>query len=212
MNTRPYIDEIAQRLSPADQPAEFPALFVTAVRELAEGHALSPEGLGKRLGLPAERLAALLDRTPGIEYDDQGRVIGYGLTRRETPHAFEIDGRRLYTWCALDALMFPALIGRTAHVRSRCPQTGDSVTLTVTPTEMLALSPPGATVSLQSPAANDDVRSAFCCHVHFFVSRQAGEYWLLQRPGANIVSVEEAFRLGQGIARQLTTDAEARRS
>ncbi|WP_455153162.1 organomercurial lyase [Cupriavidus basilensis] len=31
-------------------------------------------------------------------------LVGYGLTLRETRHAFEVDGRRLYTWCAFDTL------------------------------------------------------------------------------------------------------------
>lgn len=206
VNTQPYVNAIAQRLSAADRAETCPGLFVAALRELAKGDVLSPKELAKRLGLPAEQAMALLDITPGIEYDDQGRLIGYGLTRRETPHAFEVEGRRLYTWCALDALMFPALIGQTAQVRSRCPQTGESVTLTVTPTEVLALSPCGATMSLKLPGSIDDIRTAFCCHVHFFVSREAGEAWCSQRPGAAIVSVEDAFRLGQDIAHQLTTD------
>jgi alkylmercury lyase len=52
-----------------------------------------------------------------------------------TPHVFEIDGCRLYTWCALEALMFPALIGKTAHVLSRRAATGVPVSLTFTPGE-----------------------------------------------------------------------------
>lgn len=174
------------------------------MRELAKGSAVSKELLAKRLGWPAERVAAVLDQAPGIEYDDRGWLIGYGLTLRETPHSFEVDGRRLYAWCALDALMFPAVIGQTANVRSRCPQTGEPVTLTVAPNKVLALEPTGAAVSLLPPGAQDDIRSSFYCHVHFFVSRQAGEDWLLQKPGAEIVSVEDAFRLGQALARAST--------
>jgi hypothetical protein len=38
------------------------------------------------------------------EYDAHGRVVfGSGLTLRPNPHRFEVDGRTLYTWCALDA-------------------------------------------------------------------------------------------------------------
>ncbi|MGH8808665.1 MAG: organomercurial lyase MerB, partial [Noviherbaspirillum sp.] len=208
MNTSHYIDEIAERLFQANHPEGFPALLVALLRELATGSAVSNEVLAKRLGWPAETVVAVLDQTPGIEYDDRGRLIGYGLTLRETPHSFEVDGRRLYTWCALDTLMIPAVIGRTAHIRSRCPQTGEPVTLTVAPNEMVVLEPAGVTVSLLPPGAMNDIRSSFCCHVHFFASRRAGEDWLLQNPGAEIVSVEDAFRLGQGIAHQLAKDAE----
>lgn len=212
MNTSHYVSEIVERLSPANPPEGFPALLVAVLREIAKGSAVSIEVLAKRLRWPAERVVAALDQTPSTEYDDLGRLIGYGVTQRETPHSFEVDGRRLYTWCALDALMFPAVIGQTAHVRSRCPQTGAPVTLTIAPNEVLALKPAGAALSLLPPGAQEDIRSAFCCHVHFFVSHQAGEDWRLQRPGAEIVSVEDAFRLGQEIAHLLTKDAEGRLS
>ncbi|MCQ4438245.1 organomercurial lyase, partial [Clostridioides difficile] len=53
-----------------------------------------------------------LEQAVSTEWDDYGNVVGYGLTLRETPHTFEVDGRRLYTWCAFDTLFFPALIDR----------------------------------------------------------------------------------------------------
>ena len=56
MNTRHYLSEIAERLSPDDGSEKFPALFVVVLRELATGHAVSPERLAKQLGWPAERV------------------------------------------------------------------------------------------------------------------------------------------------------------
>lgn len=208
MNNSQYVSEIAEGLSEANRTEGFPVLFVALLRKLAKGNPVSIEVLAKRLGWPHERVVTVLDKAHNIEYDDRGMLIGSGLTLRETPHSFKVDSRRLYTWCALDALMFPAVIGQTAHVRSHCPQTGGPITLTVTPNEVLALQPACAAVSLLPPGAIDDLRRAFCCHVHFFVSRQAGEDWLLQKPGAEIVSVGDAFRLGQLIAQQLTKDSE----
>ncbi|AFT84851.1 organomercurial lyase [Paraburkholderia phenoliruptrix] len=87
---------------------------------------------------------------------------------RGTPHTFEVDGRRLYTWCAFDTLFFPALIGRTAQVVSRCAVTGVPVSLAVTPAAIRDLEPAGATVSLIVPQDTPDIHHAFCCHVHFF--------------------------------------------
>ena len=57
MNTRPYSDEIAQRLSPADQPAQFAALFVTTVRELAEGSRALARGASVMKAYSVSRLA-----------------------------------------------------------------------------------------------------------------------------------------------------------
>jgi alkylmercury lyase len=55
----------------------------------------------------------LIDAPAGrdIEYDNEHRIVGWGLTLIPTPHAFVVDGRRLYTWCAAHTLLFPAIIG-----------------------------------------------------------------------------------------------------
>nr|WP_055469056.1 organomercurial lyase [Streptomyces sp. NBRC 110030] len=70
---------------------------------------------------------------PDTEYDTEGRVIGHGLTINPTPHRYETGGRTFYTWCALDTLAFPAVLGHTAQVTSACRATGRPVRLTVTP-------------------------------------------------------------------------------
>ena len=178
------------------------ALHVTLLRELALGQPVTIERLAKSLNWTPDEVVLVLDELPAgtIEYDGQGRLIGYGITLRETPHAFVVNDRPLYTWCALDALMFPAVIGERAQVQSRCPQTNNPVTLTVTPQGVVSLEPEDAVISLVSVAAEGDIRSAFCCDVLFFASRQAGEAWCRDKPHANIVSVQEGFELGQRIA------------
>ena len=178
------------------------ALHVTLLRELALGQPVTIERLAKSLNWTPDEVVLVLDELPAgtIEYDGQGRLIGYGITLRETPHAFVVNDRPLYTWCALDALMFPAVIGERAQVQSRFPQTNNPVTLTVTPQGVVSLEPEDAVISLVSVAAEGDIRSAFCCDVLFFASRQAGEAWCRDKPHANIVSVQEGFELGQRIA------------
>ncbi|MEO8187213.1 MAG: organomercurial lyase [Burkholderiaceae bacterium] len=53
------------------------------------------------------------------------------------------------------------------------------------------------------PGMSPDIRSSFCCHVHFFACAAAGETWSSQHAGLEIVSVAEAFRLARAIVRQL---------
>lgn len=209
MDTTAYITAIAERLSPANRPDGFPELFVALMRELAIGSPVSPDALAAVLGWPAERVATVLEQVPSTEYDDDGNIVGYALTLRETPHVFEIGGQRLYVWCALDALMFPALLGKGARVVSRCPATGAQVSLTVAPDGLHQIEPAGAVVSLVRPDASPDIRGAFCCHVHFFASAAAADGWVAQHEGAEVVSVEDAFRLGQELARQLSPFSES---
>ena len=41
------------------------------------------------------------------------------------------------------------------------------------------------------------VIQSFCHHVNFFASAEAGEEWVAEREGAFLLTVDEAFRLGE---------------
>ncbi|TPU14004.1 organomercurial lyase MerB [Acinetobacter baumannii] len=203
-----YPKKIAESLSSGNHPKEFATLFVALLRQLAMGGPVSREKLAGALGWSGARVATVLEQAPGTEYDDEANIIGLGLTLRETPHVFEVDGRRLYTWCALDTLMFPALIGKTARVTSRCAATGRPITLTVAPEAVLHVEPAEAMVSLRTPDASPDIRCSFCCHVHFFASPSVANAWASTHPGIELVPVENAFGLGHLIAHKLLEDSE----
>lgn len=205
-----YITEIAERLTPADRPEAFAALFIALLRELATGRPVSQPTLATALGCPVEQIAALLGRATSIEYGHDENIVGYGLTLRETSHIFSIAGRRLYTWCALDALMFPALIGQVARVSSRCAATGAPISLAVAPDEIRDVEPADMAVSLILPQATADIRQSFCCHVHFFASVLAAEDRVSKHKGVEIVSVQDAFDLGRALARYLLQAAQSR--
>ncbi len=203
MNLAHYTAELVERLTMANRSEGFADLFVVLLRELGKGAPVSPAALALSLDWPIERVSVALEQAVSTEWDDDGNVVGYGLTLRETPHTFEVDGRRLHTWCAFDTLFFPALIDRTAHVVSRCAATGVPVSLTVTPNELWDVEPAGAAVSLLLPQATADIRAAFCCHVHFFASIATGQQWAATHPGIEIVSVREAFAVGRERAERL---------
>ncbi|MBT2305143.1 organomercurial lyase MerB [Variovorax paradoxus] len=203
MDLARYTDELVARLTMANRSEGFADLFVMLLRELARGRPVSPATLARVLHWSVERVAAALQEAVSTERDGDGNVVGYGLTLRETAHAFEIDGRRLYTWCAFDTLFFPALINRTAHVVSRCAATGAAVSLTVTPTAIGEVEPAGATVSLIMPQNTADIRHAFCCHVHFFASATVARDWVTKHPGIEIVTVQDAFAVGRERAQGL---------
>lgn len=144
-----------------------------------------------------------LEQAVNTEWDDDGKVVGYCLTLRETPHTFDVGGRHLYTWCAVDTLFFPALINRTARVTSRCAATGTPVALTVTPAAIEDIEPTGAAVWLILPQNTPAIRLAFCCHVQFFVSVAPVQKWVATQPGIEIVSVGDAFAVARERAKRL---------
>jgi alkylmercury lyase len=147
----------------------------TLLRGLAEGRPVETAEFAAAAGSPAAELDAMLDRF-GVERDAAGRIVGAGLTLNPTPHTFLVEGRRLYTWCALDALVFPAVLGRTAEVESPCAATGAPVRGRVGPAAVESVTQPEAVVSFLV-SDHRRVRRAFCDHVHFFASAAAAAGW-----------------------------------
>ena len=175
------------------------ALLPLMVRMLSRGSPIRVEEIAAASGQPHANRAALAEslEAAGIEFDAEGNVVSAGLTLVPTQHRFEVEGRALYTWCALDTLIFPILLGGPARVESTCPGTGSTVRLDVTPDGIGMLRPPTAVVSLIAPTASEQVRRAFCDYVHFFASADAAAPWLAEHPDAVVVHAAEAFEIGK---------------
>ena len=200
--TQMTADGVAESLSESmvSLEGEERRLALAMYRLVAEGEPVRPERIAERAGLDQAAVDEALEQWPAIFRDEQGRVVGVlGLNQPEMPHRFEVDGTHLYAWCAWDTLFLPALIGKTARVSSQCPVTGETISLTVASDRVEALSPEGAVVSMLMPAdgLDADVIQSFCHHVHFFASRETGEQWVAERSGAFLLTVDEAFHLGE---------------
>lgn len=185
------------RLTIPEESGLDPTMLVPLLRLLAAGEPVTVEALAAAVGLPVDEVTRRLAAVPDTEYDEQGRILGSGLTLRPTPHHFEIDEVALYTWCALDTLIFPAILGRTAHVTSPCHSTGQPVHLTIGTDGITNVEPATAVVSIVTPDAPISIRAAFCNHVHFFATRVAAEPWLSENPSATIVPVADAYQLSR---------------
>ena len=105
----------------------------------------------------------------------------------------------MYTWCAWDSLFIPEIIDKEAHAESICPESGQTISLTIVPSRIARREPPDPVLSFvlpEAPELRDDVRGSFCEHVHFFASRQAGESWVQRLNGLILITLDEAFELG----------------
>ena len=78
------------------------ALHVALLRELVQGRSVTLERLAASLNWTTDQVVQVLEQLPcgTVEYDGQGRLVGSGITLRETPHAFVVNDQPLYTWCA----------------------------------------------------------------------------------------------------------------
>ena len=128
-------------------------------------------------------------------------MIGFwGLAIPKMKHRFELDGARLHTWCAWDALFLPELLGKTARVESACATSGQSVRLTVSPAAVESADPVPLFVSFVAPDASrfeGDIIQRFCHYVHFVRSRDDGEAWVAKNPDTFLLTLDEAVELAR---------------
>jgi alkylmercury lyase len=185
-----------------------PGLYRTLLQLLACGEPVSIAGLAAAAGYPADRVHRAVAGWNDTQYDQEGRIIGWGLTLRPTRHKFNIDGKQLYTWCALDTLFMPAVIGRPARVESPCAATGIPVRLTVDPAEGIsALDPSTAVVSLVTPEQMSSVRAAFCNPSRYFATPDAARDWQSKDPGMELLSVVDAYRASRSLSEMLLDES-----
>jgi len=140
------------------------------------------------------------------ERDGDGNVVGIaGLSQNQHAHRFTVNGIRLATWCAWDALFLPVMLQQTALVTSRCPVTGETIRLTITPEGVTSKHPESAAISIVIPQPTtsglesvEEIWMTFCHHIHFFSSPQAAQEWVAARgQKIAILTIEEAFELGR---------------
>lgn len=189
-----FADRLVASVSQAESARTSPGLYRTLLRLLARGEPVTivqfADAAGQSIGDVRRAVAEWRD----TEFDEQQRIIGWGLTLRPTPHRFTVDGKQLYTWCALDTLFFPAVIGRPARVESSCAATGAAVRLIVDPVAGVSdLDPVTAVVSIVTPEKMSSVRAAFCNPGRFFVTPDAARDWQAAHPGMNVLSVADAY-------------------
>jgi len=173
---------------------------VNLYRLLAEGSPVPLARLAAAVNLPVETVSEILSRYATFS-DGGGAIIGFGgLTVVEMlPHRFQLEGRTLYTWCAWDSLFIPGILGKPADVASRDPITRTPISLAVAPDGVKEVWPQSAVLSFLAPDRTFDrnVIADFCHFVHFFSSPETGDAWTAQHPGSFLLSVENAFMLGQ---------------
>ncbi|HTY33694.1 organomercurial lyase MerB [Mycobacterium sp.] len=180
------------------------ALLPRAIALLAEGVPVPLRRLAAGAGWTEEKVAATLRGIPRVDWDAGGNLIGLGLSLAPTTHRVCVDGRELFTWCAADTLMLPAMLGRPVAVRSTCPTTGTAIRLTVTPQGIESVTPESPVLSEVSPTQGcDDFRSSVCDHGHFFADAAAAEPWRGEHPTGQIWPVAEAFMITRNRLQEL---------
>jgi alkylmercury lyase len=188
--TEPHACSDAELISSFEGSPAIPPLL----RLIARGRPVGLAELAAESGQPAPDLERILRAQPGTEWDEEGRLVGFGLSLRPTAHRYLVGGHTLYTWCATDTLFFTVILGTDAVAASTCPATGEAIRLEITPDAVTSVSPAGAVVSQRHRGGLvSNLRADVCDHGHFFASEAAASAWMVAHPDGEILSVADAF-------------------
>jgi alkylmercury lyase len=200
MNGTAMMKELSRRLPAV--PPEDQRIGMVLLHELAKGEPVRIARLAETLGTQPEAIEAFVGDSalnPFIHTDEEGRIQGFwGLSTKPTHHQVVIGGRRLWAWCAVDTLLHPDLLGETARIETRDPETGEMNRLVVSPARVEAAEPTGIVVSVVRPqdadlTSNTRLRASACHFIFFFASPASGERWQAKHPETVLVSLDEAF-------------------
>ena len=133
-----------------------------------------------------------------IELDAAGSVVGsLGLTLSTTKHILELEGTKLHTWCALDALGIPVAWAASGRVITNCAWCGRTLTVAIesgVPEEndQMVLWLPGG-------PCDEDLRAQFCSVANLFCGPDHLEQWHKKagHPLGRAMSVLAAADLGR---------------
>lgn len=181
-------------------PAALRAMMPAAIRLLAKGRPVSPAQIAEAGNLPLARVETALRDLGDVEWTPDGHVEGMGLTPRETPHRIRIGKADLYAWCAMDTLLFAAILDRRVEIESPDGATGERLRIVADGRQILAADPPSIVVSWFVDPSAEGVRAAACQYGHFFASRESAASWLTKYPQGGVLSLDEAMDGARGSA------------
>ncbi|MDQ3853345.1 MAG: organomercurial lyase [Thermoproteota archaeon] len=190
-NVQQAVDKIAtdvhERLTPEREQRR---IFGQALQLLANGRPVPPEDVATRLQVTPDKVISTL-RGFGAEFDENGNIVGVGLTLIPTPHIYKIDSRKLYTWCAVDALSLPVILKQNAEIESSDPVTGEKIHITATPDRVEKVEPKTAVVSCVDPT---NIRGSWDHYVHFFSSPKTASKWIAEHPDQTFYRANDVYK------------------
>ena len=201
------LETIAERLSEQLRGAQ-EDLCRPIVQQVTRGKPVTSAALRGSLRVSQSELEQRLAQFPDVEFDRAGNIVGLGVTLVPTSHRVQVGGKQFYTWCAFDIVLLPPQLDVEAQVQSTCPVSGQPITFVATPEgTVLDLLPAGSVLSLIVPAERGDcTRATFCQQSRLFQSEQAAKTFLVGRPDALLLSVEEAAHVGRLVAQCCSKD------
>jgi alkylmercury lyase len=188
-----FTTDVSETLAPETQH-----IVGQTLQLLVNGCLVPPYEVSIRLQVQTHKVISIL-RGLGAEFDKDGNMLGIGLTLVPTQHIYKVDDRKLYTWCAIDALLFPVMLKHTAHIESYDPITGEKIRVTVTPEKVEKVEPKTAAVSWVKSVDVVNSRGSVCQYVHFFISPEIATKWIVDHGDKMFYTANEVYQASKDI-------------
>jgi len=172
-------------------------LIIRIQKLLLEGYPVKIERTAKILNDSVEHISQIIKRFG--ETDPQGDIVGLsGISLIPTPYKFRIKNKLLYTWCALDSLLFPEILDVEAEIESVDYINNNPVKLLIEGDYLWWTDPAPLFISSVNNVDNCNIRKSFCNGVHFFASKKTADKWLTENVDSEILLVEDLFEYTYG--------------
>ena len=210
--TNRVVQEVRTLLAAQGDPQTLRRLIPASIRLLSDGAPVSPAQIADASGVPVDQAEAALRGIEDIEWTADGQVEGFGLTRRPTPHRFRIGDAEMYTWCAMDTLIFAAFVDRPVQIQSPDGATGEPLRLETDGQRIIAADPPSIAVSWFFDAAATGFRASVCQFGHFFASRESAAEWAAKYPRGGVLTLDEAMEASRSLVADMFGPKDAAKS
>lgn len=180
---------------------------------LARGEPLTVGQIAKAAGVDDHEIGEAL-RKARCAFNESGCLIDlFGMMLAPTYHRLEIDGKAIFSCCALWAHVIPQLIDRVVLVESVDPRSRELVRLEIAPGKVQSVNPGPALATMavaDAASIEKDVGSAFCSHVRHFAWSGSAREFAAASPSRQIVEIDElheiAGQLHEAIVHNLSDD------
>ena len=169
------------------------SFIVNIQRELLKGNPLAKTTYYELLiDLDKEKADSLLELLG--ELNKNNKITAFsGLSLTPTNHRFIVENKILYTWCALDAILFTEWLDVSSQIISRDPIDNSLIELNIDCDHLVSSNPYPIFLSLVEKMDSCNIRGSFCNHVSFFASEQTAKQWLDSNASGKILTLEDLF-------------------
>ena len=165
---------------------------------LAQGKPLKVGQIANAAGVNDQEVEEALG-TARCAFNENGHVIDlFGMMLAPTYHRLAIDGKVVFSCCALWAHVIPELVDRAALIESVDPQSREIVRLEIAPGKVRSVSPKTACATMvlaDAASIEQDVGSAFCRHVRHFASPDSARKFAAESPSCWVVDVHDLHKI-----------------